>query len=193
MRRIARALGTGAALWLALGGQAHGGPDEPSLVPGQSEISFVSRQMGVPVAGNFRSFDAQMRFDPANPQKGHFLIGVDVGSVVLPTDDAMKEVVGPAWFDAAHFARATFQSSAIRVLERGRYEVAGRLSIKGHVQDLLVPVSLEQSGGLTVASGSLVVRRLAFAIGEGEWADTSMVADEVQIRFRLVLTGIAPI
>ncbi|HXY22633.1 MAG TPA: YceI family protein, partial [Burkholderiaceae bacterium] len=186
MTRIARTLGAGIALWLAMG-PAHAGPEGPSLVAGQSEISFVSRQMGVPVAGSFRSFDAQVSFDPVNPQKGQFLIGVDVGSVVLPTDDAMKEVLGPAWFDTAHFARATFQSSAIRALERGRYEVAGRLSIKGHAQDLLVPVSLEQSGALTVASGSLVVRRLAFAIGEGEWADTSMVADEVQIRFRLVL------
>lgn len=192
MIRFAGGLGTGLALLLALG-QAQAGSAGPSLVAGQSEISFVSRQMGVPVAGNFRSFDAQVSFDPANPQKGQFLIDVEVASVQLPTDDAMKEVVGPVWFDAAHFARATFQSSAIRTLEPGRYEVAGRLSIKGHAQDVVVPVSLEQSGALTVASGSLVVRRLAFAIGEGEWADTSMVADEVQIRFRLVLTGIAPI
>ena len=192
MTRMARALGSGLALLLALG-QAQAGSEAPALVAGQSEISFVSRQMGVPVAGNFRSFDAQVSFDPANPQKGHFLIGVDVASVQLPTDDAMKEAVGPVWFDAAHFARATFQSSAIRALERGRFEVAGRLSIKGRGQDVLVPVFLEQTGALTVASGSLVVRRLAFSIGEGEWADTSMVADEVQIRFRLVLTGIAPI
>lgn len=193
MSRLARALGTGLALVLALVGQAQAGPEAPSLTAGQSEISFVSRQMGVPVAGNFRSFDAQVSFDPASPQKGRFLITVDMASVQLPTDDAMKEVVRPVWFDVAHFARATFQSSAIRALERGRYEVAGRLSIKGHAQDVLVPVSLEQSGALTVASGSFLVRRLAFAIGEGEWADTSMVADEVQIRFRLVLTGIAPI
>jgi len=189
---MARTLGVGLALLLVLG-QAQAGSEAPALVAGQSEISFVSRQMGVPVAGNFRSFDAQVSFDPVNPQKGHFLIGVDVASVQLPTDDAMKEVVKPGWFDAAHFARATFQSSAIRSLERGRFEVAGRLSIKGRAQDVLVPVFLEQTGALTVASGSLVVRRLAFSIGEGEWADTSMVADEVQIRFRLVLTGIAPI
>ncbi len=192
MNPVARVLGAGLALLLTLA-PARAGPQGPSLIAGQSEISFVSRQMGVPVAGNFRNFDAQLSFDPANPQKGHFFVGVDLSSVQLPTDDAMKEVVGPVWFDAAHFARATFQSSAIRALERGRYEVAGRLSIKGHAQDVLVPVSLEQSGDLTVASGSLVVRRLAFAIGEGEWADTSMVADEVQIRFRLVLSGVAPI
>jgi hypothetical protein len=29
-----------------------------------------------------------------------------------------------------------------------------------------------------------------FAFGEKEWADTSMVADEVQVKFKMVLTGV---
>jgi len=188
-----RRLRTLALVLLLVQGHKLSAADTPSLVVGQSEISFVSHQMGVPVAGSFRSFDAQVSFDPAKPQEGRFTIGVDMSSVQLPTNDAMQEVVRPAWFDAPRFPRALFQSSAIRVLERGRYEVTGRLSIKGHAQDVVVPVALAQSGGVTVASGALVVRRLAFAIGEGEWEDTSMVADDVQIRFRLTLTGIGPI
>jgi len=188
----ARSLALGLALTLCFG-QARAGTEAPTLVSGKSEISFVSHQMGVPVAGSFRNFDAQVSFDPANPQNGRFTIDVDISSVQLPTNDAMQEVVRPDWFDAPHFPRAVFQSSGIRVLERGRYEISGRLSIKGRAQDVLVPVAIEQSGGLTVATGALVVHRLAFAIGEGEWADTSLVADDVQIRFRLTLTGIGPI
>ena len=38
------------------------------------------------------------------------------------------------------------------------------------------PVTLTQAGGNTTAAGSFV-KRLAFKIGENEWADTSMVAD----------------
>src|SRR5208282_1237977 len=59
----------------------------PSVVAAQSEIGFVSRQMGVPIAGSFGSFDVQMSFDPATPQKGRLAISVDVASVALPTDD----------------------------------------------------------------------------------------------------------
>jgi len=192
MTFAARSLALGLALTLCFG-QVQAGTEAPTLVSGKSEISFVSHQMGVPVAGSFRNFDAQVIFDPANPQNGRFTIGVDIGSVQLPTNDAMQEVVRPDWFDAPHFPRAVFQSSGIRVLERGRYEISGRLSIKGRAQDVVVAVAIEQSGGLTVATGALVVQRLAFAIGEGEWADTSLVADDVQIRFRLALTGIGPI
>jgi hypothetical protein len=34
------------------------------------------------------------------------------------------------------------------------------------------------------------IKRLAFKIGENEWADTSMVADDVQVKFKLALSGL---
>jgi polyisoprenoid-binding protein YceI len=165
----------------------------PVLIPSQSEISFVSHQMGVPIDGQFRSFDAQVQFDPKAPQKGHFLIDVDLTSVKLPTSDAMEEVVKPAWFDSARFPHAQFVSTAIRAIDKEHYEITGRLTIKGLSQDLVVPVAITQAGTVTTAAGQVSLRRLAFAIGDGEWKDTSVVADNVEVRFRLALTGIAPL
>jgi len=165
----------------------------PALVASQSEISFVSHQMGVPIDGRFRKFDAQVQFDPNAPQKGRFLIDVDVTSVSLPTSDAMEEVVKPAWFNSRNFPAAQFASTAIRTIDNGHYEISGRLTIKGQSQDVVVPVAITQSAGLTTAAGEIVLHRLAFAIGDGEWRDTSVVADNVEVKFRLVLTGIAPL
>ncbi len=45
-------------------------------------------------------------------------------------------------------------------------------------------------GATTLATGVLPLKRLAFKIGENEWADTSMVADDVQVKFKLALTGV---
>jgi hypothetical protein len=58
-------------------------------------------------------------------------------------------------------------------------------------QDITVPVSLSQTGGLTTAVGAFALKRLPFKIGDNEWSDTSMVADEVQVKFKFVLTGVA--
>ena len=38
---------------------------QQKLVPAESSVGFVSRQMGVPVEGHFRKFDGQITFDPA--------------------------------------------------------------------------------------------------------------------------------
>ena len=94
------------------------------------------------------------------------------------------------WFNVPQFPKASFQSSSIKSLGAGKYDVAGKLSIKGTSRDVTVPVVLTQSGATTVATGTVPLKRLAFKIGENEWADTSMVADDVQVKFKLALTGV---
>ncbi|MFZ3127397.1 MAG: YceI family protein [Rhodoferax sp.] len=179
---------TAVLLVAALGAlQAHA---DQKLLPAQSEIAFVSKQMGVPVEGRFKKFDAQIAFDPAKPQTGKIAFTIDVASATLGAPESDAELPKAPWFNTAKFPQATFQSSAIKGLGGGKFEVTGKLSIKGNVRDLVVPVALTQSGATTVANGTFVIKRLAFKIGENEWADTSMVADDVQVKFKLALSGV---
>ena len=162
---------------------------EQKLVPAQSEITFVSKQMGVPVEGRFRQFDGQIAFEPARPAASKIAFSVDLASVSV-SREADAELPKPVWFNVARFPKATFQSGAVKALGGGRFEIAGRLAIKGVSSDVVVPVTLTQSGATTTATGTFPIKRLTFRIGENEWADTSMVADEVQVRFKLALTGV---
>ena len=163
---------------------------EQKLLPAQSEIVFVSKQMGVPVEGRFKKFDAQVAFDPAKPATSKIAFTVDTGSATLGVRETDAELPKPVWFNVPKFPQATFQSTAVKSLGGGKFEVAGKLAIKGASQDVVVPVVLTQSGAATTASGSFTLKRLAFKIGENEWADTSMVADDVQVKFKLALTGV---
>ena len=45
----------------------------------------------------------------------------------------------------------------------------------------------KDAAGNSVATGEFTIRRLAFNIGEGQWSDPSVVADEVVVRVRMVL------
>ncbi len=163
---------------------------QQQLVPAQSEIAFVSKQMGVPVEGRFRKFDAQVAFDPAKPAASKIAFTVDVASATLGSREADAELTKAVWFNTAKFPQATFQSSAVKAVGGGKFEVAGKLSIKGVSTDLVVPVVLTQAGANTTATGAFAIKRLSFKIGENEWADTSMVADDVQVKFKLALTGV---
>ncbi len=163
---------------------------QQALVPAQSEILFVSKQMGVPVEGRFKKFDAQIAFDPAKPAASKIAFTVDTGSATLGVKESDAELPKPTWFNVAKFPQATFQSTAIKAAGPGKFDVAGKLSIKGATQDVNVPVTLTQSGNITTATGAFTIKRLAFKIGENEWADTSMVADDVQVKFKLALTGV---
>ncbi len=160
------------------------------VVPAQSEISFVSKQMGVPVQGKFTRFDANVKFDPAKPESANIAFTVDTGSATLGVKETDAELPKADWFNVAKFPKATFQSSKVRKLGDGKFEAEGTLNIKGVSSQVVVPVELSQKGGDAVATGAFPIKRLTFRIGDNEWSDTSMVADEVQVKFRIALTGV---
>lgn len=166
---------------------------QQKLVPAQSEIAFTSKQMGVPVDGTFRKFDAQVAFDPKKPEAAKIAFTVDLASASLGAPETEAELAKADWFNTKMFPQATFQSGAVKALGAGRFEVSGKLVIKSATRDVVVPVTLTQAAGNTTASGSFAIKRLDYKIGDGDWKDTSMVADPVQIKFKLVLTGVGPL
>lgn len=182
-----------AVVFLAAALPAPGALAEQKLVPAQSEIVFISKQMGVPVDGRFKRFDAQLTFDPKKPAESKIAFSVDLTSVSTGATETETELAKPGWFDSKKFAQATFESSAVKGLGGGRFEVAGKLGIKGVARDVIVPVTIVQAGAATTVSGAFVIKRLAYRIGDGEWNDTSLVADDVQVKFKLALTGVGPL
>ena len=167
---------------------------QQKLNPAQSEVGFQFKQMGVPVDGKFTKFDAQVSFDAAKLATSKVNFTVDIASATLGDKATDAELPKATWFNTAKFPQATFASSSIKALGAGKFEVAGKLSIKGVAQDVVVPVAMTQAGAgaaaVTTAVGTFPMKRLTYKIGEGEWADTSMVADPVQVKFKLALTGI---
>lgn len=163
---------------------------QQKLIPSQSDIVFVSKQMGVPVEGHFKKFEAQIAFDPAKLDSSKVSFTVDTGSATLGVPETDAELPKATWFSSVKFPQATFTSTSIRALGGGKFDVSGKLNIKGQIRDVVVPVAMVQTGPTTVATGVLAIKRLAFKIGEGEWADTSMVADDVQVKFKFGMTGV---
>lgn len=161
-----------------------------ALVPAQSTIQFTAKQLGVPLNGHFKQFDAQVQFDTAKPETSKIRFTVDTGSATMGSKETDSNLVSADWFNVAKFPKATFDSTAVKALGGGKYQVDGTLTIKGNAQKVSVPVQLTQSGATTTATGSLPLKRLPFKIGDGDWADTSMVADDVTVQFKLALTGV---
>lgn len=153
----------------------------------KSNITFVSRQMGVPVEGEFKLFNAKVRLNPAKPEKGSAQVEIELGSIEAGSMEANDEVKGKNWFDVAQFPRAGFVSSAVKSLGEGNYEARGKLTIKGKTVDMRAPFTMKIDSGVMNIDGFFELKRLEFGIGSGLWSDTTVVANEVQIKFHLVL------
>lgn len=158
------------------------------LHPQQSSITFVSKQMGVPVEGSFRKFTARIAVDPARPEAGTAQIDIDLASIDTGIAEADEEVAGKKWFDTKNHPVASFISGSVKQSGQGRYEASGRMTIKGKSLDIKAPFTLKQNTDTLVIDGVFPLKRLDYGIGTGIWSDTDTVADEVQIRFHFILT-----
>jgi polyisoprenoid-binding protein YceI len=150
-----------------------------------SSVSAVFKQMNVPVESNFKRFDARIDYDAAHPEKASARVDIDTASFDMGQADYNKEIAKKEWFNSAQFPKASFVSSSIKPAGSNKLNVTGKLTIKGKTADVSFPLSVKPEGGKQVFEGQLPIKRLAFNIGEGEWQDTSMVADEVVIKFRV--------
>jgi polyisoprenoid-binding protein YceI len=151
-----------------------------------SSVSATFKQSDAPVEAKFTRFTAQIDYDAAHPDKTSARVDIDTASLDLGTPELNKEIAKPAWFDSAKFPKATFVSTAVKPAAPGKLGVTGKLSIKGKTAEVTLPVTVQLDGGKQAFEGQLPIKRLAFDIGTGEWKDTSLVADDVVIKFRIV-------
>lgn len=153
--------------------------------PAKSSVAAVFKQMNVPVEARFKKFNAQIDYDAAKPETSKASVDIDTASLDVGDPDINKEVAKKEWFNSAQFPKATFVSSAIKPAGPGKLTVSGKLTIKGKTGDVSFPLAVKAEGGKQVFEGALPIKRLAYSVGDGEWKDTSMVADDVVIKFRV--------
>jgi len=179
MKRIALALA-----FAALIPAAHA-VEYTQVQPEKSAVNFIYKQMGVAVDGKFKKFSSQLNFDPAKPANAKASFDVELASVDTGASEGDDEVAGKPWFNTKAFPTARFVSGSVKALGGNKYEVAGQLTIKGKTQDVTIPATFAAQGNNGIFEGAFTIHRADFSIGEGAWAKFDIVANDVQIKFRI--------
>jgi polyisoprenoid-binding protein YceI len=162
------------------------------VLTNESSVTFFYKQIGVPLDGKFNKFAAQITFDPAKIANAQARLDMDVASIDTGSADGDEAVVGKLWFNAKAYPAASFVSTGLKALGGNRYEASGKLSIKGRTLDVVAPVTFQATGTRGIFEGGFTIKRLDYAIGEGEWTDLGTVANEIQIKFHIVVNA-APV
>jgi polyisoprenoid-binding protein YceI len=135
--------------------------------------------------GKFKKFTGQLSFDPERPEAAKATVDVDLASIDTGSAEGDQEVAGKTWFNTLAFPTARFETRSVKALGDHRYEAAGQLTIKGKTQDVVIPATFAAQGKAGVFEGRFTLRRGDFTIGEGPWAAFDVVANDVQIQFRI--------
>ena len=153
--------------------------------PGASRLTFASSVSGQAFTGSFRRWDAVIHFDPRDLAHSDVAATIDLASAASGSPDRDTQLPDQDWFWTSHFPRATFVAHGFRPAGPGRYLAAGVLTIRGVAKPLTLPFSLAITGASAKMSAQVVLDRLAFGVGQGQWKATDSVPAGVTVHIDL--------
>lgn len=172
------------SLALAICPVAHGAAVHADQRSGTLQFSAV--QAGARFSGGFGTFDVRLDFDPARTAGNSLHVTVDTASI--DTQDADRDEILKSrdffWID--RHPQAVFHAERFERDGAG-WRALGELAIRGARKPVAVRFTLAPEGDAPVMKGSASLRRLDFGLGQGDWASTEWIGNEVDVRFELEL------
>ncbi len=140
---------------------------------------------GEAFSGVFRSWNADIRFDPADLAHSSVAVTVDVASANTANSDRDQALPTPAFFNASAFPKATYVARSFTAAGPNRYVAVGVLTLRGVARPLTLPFTLAITGPSAKMSGQVAINRLAFGVGQNEWKATTTLPAAVQLTIAL--------
>ena len=148
-----------------------------------SYIRFTATVNNAPSEGAFTTYTANITPNLENLTKTRGTIEVSLAEI-----DSAYPMVGDTlqkrdWFNTAKWPTATFEIVQIQqVLKENKYNVTGNLKIRATTQPVTFVMTVEkQTADELVFTGSGTIKRLDFGVGQGEWASTSTVENDIKL------------
>lgn len=160
-----------------------------TIVPAKSSLSFTATQNNAPVTGQFKQFTGTIQFDPKQLSDDKVTIVVDTRSVNASYGEIADTLKSKDWFNIASFPKAMFNATQFTSVGDNQYQANGNLTIRDKTLPVTLTFTLKTyTDTQAVAVGTAQISRTQFGVGQGQWADTSAIKDNVQIAF--VLTAV---
>lgn len=161
-----------------------------------SRLGFIATQANAEFTGRFHTFAAKIIFSPDDLDHSLIDVEIDMLSVDTQSRDRDSEIGTADWFDSGAFPTAHFRATRFVDTGGGHFEAHARLTIRGVGHDVVLPFELtieddpaRPGGKRATVVGRLDLLRLAWGIGQGQWADTGTVGDKVVVTVDLVATS----
>jgi len=150
-----------------------------------SRIAFTAEQAEAPFDGGFKTFEADVRFDPTALSESRADVQIDTSSVSTADKERDGILTGSGWFESEQFPRAHFVAKEFAKTSDG-YEARGELTIRSVTLPVIFRFTLKDAGGRFELHGGADLDRLAFQLGLGDWADPKWIGKTVHVAVTLI-------
>lgn len=153
-------------------------------VPG-SVLAFAGTYQGEAFTGRFPGFVTRFSFDPTQLATAKLDVTIPLATASTGNSDYDGEMRGDSFFNSSKFPQARYSATRFRALGGNKFVADGILSLHG----VSKPVALNFTwtpGAKPVLAGKATVKRLDFGVGEGDWADTELIPNDIAVSTKVM-------
>jgi polyisoprenoid-binding protein YceI len=155
-------------------------------IPAGSDLAFAFDQAGAQSSGSFRQFTTELAYDEKNLAASTMQVTVQIGSLDTQDEERDNALKDADLFDAAKFPTATYAARSLDKTPSGVVAM-GKLTLRGVTRDLRLPIGIRSTPQGIELSGEATIKRLDYGVGQGEWASTEWVGDDVKLTYKVAL------
>ena len=156
------------------------------VLPG-STLGFSATYEGDAFAGSFKRFTPVIDFDPAKLATSKMDVSIELASADTQNTERDDALHGVGFFNSKRMPKARYVATRFRALGGNRYAADGALTLNGITKPVVLAFTWS-GGAKPVLTGNATLKRLEFQVGSGEWSDTDVIGDAVQVKTRLLLS-----
>lgn len=156
-------------------------------VQASGALSFASQYQGEVFTGQFPGFRTTLSFDPAKPKAAKLDVVIPLAGATTRNSDRDTTLQSADFFNVAKFAQARYTANGFRSLGGNKYAADGTLTLRGVSRPATLTFTWAP-GAKPVLTGKATVKRLDFGVGGGDWADTSLIPNDVAISTRVTFS-----
>jgi len=155
------------------------------LDPGMSTVVFKYNYGSDEYQGSFTNLQANFDIDPTQPGSCDFDVTIDIENIDVDSPEVLDYLLDYELFDVDTWPTATFSAEKCRLTGVMSFESDGTLTIRDQTNPMTFPfdLSIETCDGQVCfhLTSSVTVLRLEYGVGQGYWANTAEVPNEVEV------------
>lgn len=151
-----------------------------------SKLGFTVLWAKQPFSADFKSWRANIDFDPASLAASKADVTIAVGSMSSGDPETDASIKGAIGFAVSKFPTAHFAATGFTHKSGNAYVAQGNLTLKGVTRPVTLPFTLTIDGKQAHMTGSATVMRNQFDVGSGEWSKPDPVAWDVKVNIDII-------
>jgi len=156
------------------------------IAPDESRVTFTYSYGTDPYTGEFKNVQATFDIDPMSPGSCKFEVTIPIADIAVDSPEVLDYLLDYELFDVDQWPNATFSAQKCTLKSLNSFESEGTLTIRDQTHPLTFPFDFEvemvDGQPRFHLTSEVTIQRLQFGVGQGYWANTGEVPNDVLIK-----------